>query len=248
MQVSAIMMNLALAMLGDQTPPPDLPMDTPLFPVYVWLTFAGVVVNAVVAILIWRQGTANRIAADAAKASAEALMAAERALLVIFYDNYLHVDNAGKAPDERALLDSKDSDHIFNWRVVNTGKTPAFLTRVVSCLIEIKDLDELPDDPDYSRGTEKSNIPEPLAFGDKSLWFSTKLESNPKYGGASHIEIEDRFRSQKTCLYAYGNAQYMDVFGSYRETRFGYVYEAQTQFSRQDGWKIAGPEAYNAHK
>lgn len=248
MQVLAIAMSLAQAMLGDQTPPPNRPMDMPLVPVFLGLTFAGVVINAVVAILIWRQGTANRIAADAAKASAEALMAAERALLVIFYDNYLHVDNAGKAPDERALLDSKDSDHIFNWHVFNTGKTPAFLTRVSSRLIEIKNLDELSNDPDYSRGTEKSNMPEPLAFGDKSFWFSTRLESNGKFGGAAHIDVENRFRSQKTCLYAYGYAQYMDAFGSYRETRFGYVYEAQAQFSRQDGWKIAGPEAYNAHK
>jgi hypothetical protein len=247
MQVLAIAMNLALAILGDQTMP-DRPMDTPLFPIYLWLILAGVVVNALIAILIWRQGKANRIAADAAKTSSEALMAAERAFLVISYDNYLHVDNAGKAPDERALLSAKDSDHLFNWHVFNTGKTPAFLTKVRSRLIEIKNVGELPNDPDYARGTEKSNIPEPLAFGDKSFWFSTKLECNPKFGGTSHIEIEDRFRSQKTCLYAYGNAQYMDAFGSYRETRFGYVYEAQTQFSRQDGWKIAGPEAYNAHR
>jgi hypothetical protein len=247
MQVFAITMNLALVVLDDQTLPPGRPMDTPLFHVFLWLIFAGVAVNAVVAVLIWRQGAANKIAADAAKASAEVLMAAERSFLVVFYDNYLHVDNAGKASDERALLAAKDSDHIFNWHVFNNGKTPAFLTRVRSRLIEIKNLDELPKNPEYSLGTEKSNMPQPLAFGEKSLWFSTKLESNLQFGGSSHIEVEDRFRSQKTCLYAYGYAQYRDVFGSSRETRFGYVYEAQTQFSRQDGWRIAGPEAYNAH-
>jgi hypothetical protein len=242
------MVQLSLDLIFVTQAVANRPMDTPLFPVYLWLTFAGVVVNALVAILIWRQGKTNKIAADAARISAEALMASERAFLVIFYENYLHMNRTGTLPGEQGIPYTKDSDHIFSWHVFNSGKTPAFLTKAWSRLIEIRSLGELANEPDYSQGTDHDNVLEPLAFGDKSLWFSTKIEFNPKFGGTSHLEIENRFRTQKTYLYAYGYAQYKDAFGNLRETRFGYLYKTQEKPSRKDGWQIAGPATYNLHK
>lgn len=65
----------------DVVTPPGRPLDTPLFPVYLWITGLGVAVNAFIWLLIWRQTKLNehqvRINIVTAKAAMKSARAAK---------------------------------------------------------------------------------------------------------------------------------------------------------------------------
>jgi hypothetical protein len=192
--------------------------------------------------LIWRQGNANRIAADAAKTSADALMTSERALLIVNYETHMFIDLAGMLVAPFTSAPPHVDRHFVNWHVQNIGKTPAFISTLWSRFIEVRSLNDLPAEPNYSHNQQIVYAADPLGPSTRSDWFSAPLEINHQFGSTAFADIETRYRSRSTYLYAYGYVSYRDAFGKERETRFGLAYEAQPQVTYGvDRWRVAGP-------
>jgi hypothetical protein len=182
-----------------------------------------------------RSADAAMKSADAATRSVEAVMDADRALLLILWENFIHVN-----PETRhdGVL-----SHCFNWHFQNTGKSPAFIQKVSSRFIRIKNLNDLPSEPVYLNPRELSYESEPLLPGKDFGPVYSPLESDLPF---DQMEVEHR--SKKCLLYAYGFVQYLDAYRRTHETRFGLVYDSAPTLKRDyDRFRLAGPPSYNRY-
>ena len=182
-----------------------------------------------------RSADAAMKSADAATRGVEAVMDADRALLLILWENFIHIN-----PETRH---SGELSHCFNWHFQNTGKSPAFIQKVSSRFIAIKDLDELSPEPVYLTPKELRYESEPLLSNKDFGPVYSPLESDLPFD-----QMEAEHRSKKCFLYAYGFVQYLDTYRRTHETRFGLVYDAAPTLKRDyDRFRLAGPPAYNRY-
>jgi type II secretory pathway pseudopilin PulG len=206
-----------------------------------WSNWALIVISvlAVLAALrtleaIREQNKTNKLAAEAAQRSADAVMDADRALILILWDNTIHINP--EAPN--GVL-----SHAFQWRFQNVGKSPAFIERISSRFIALETLDDLPPEPEYL-------FPKELIFESEPL-LARKIFGpiySPMEGALPFDELERKHRSKKRFLYAYGFVQYRDTYRRLHETRFGLTYEsAPTLRIEYDRFHLAGPPAYNSY-
>ncbi len=172
----------------------------------------------------------------AIKRQSTATMDADCALILIQWDNTIHID-----PNVRNGI----LHHCFQWTFKNGGKTPAFIQKVHSRFIVIDQLSDLPATPTYLSPKEMSYESEPLLSGEEfEPRFYTPIESDSAYG-----QLDAEHRSKKCFLYAYGYVTYLDVYRRQQETRFGLVYDSRPTISEQfDRFRIAGPPPYNRYK
>jgi hypothetical protein len=199
----------------DVVTPATRPLDTPLFPVYLWITATGVAVNALIWFLIFwqtklsrhlirvnliaakaavRSARATKKAADAASASGEisrlAMIAGERAY--VYHDGFSLISH----------LDKKKGE-VF-WRItprwVNSGNTPARNLEVYSGC-ELRD-SPLPDDFPFAV---------PLDLKEIRATIRPKGET-----GGIHSDIFGKdiaaVGAGRKFLYFWGVAKYRDVF------------------------------------
>lgn len=200
-----------------------------------WPTLALVIVGLIAAYIgmrtlrdIRKQTRAMKETADATAKSVNALMDAERALIVVLWDNYVHVN-----PEKHNVL-----SHCFRCYFRNASKSPAFIEFVSTRFICVKTLDELPPEPSYSPPRDVSHEFEPLLPGEKSDLVYAPIESNLAYN-----ELEAERKEGKCFLYAYGFVAYRDIHGRVHQTNFGVIYEGErTSGSR---FRLAGPPTYN---
>jgi hypothetical protein len=225
----------------DVITPVAKPADTPLFPVYLWITGIGVFVNFLIWIAIFRQTKLNRIAAraakesaDAAKTSADFIVNTERAWVLPIIsrptgDYAVKEHEINQFGERLSPLEIK-----FDFK--NFGKTPAVITTWRILFVAIKEIGDLPPQPDYGIPAPPQNsimLPQEESFTDKQR---IRILPNDPSGESAMI------------LYAYGFIRYLDIFGQSRETRFGYASDAGKP--KDILWRtpeIAGPPEYNKH-
>jgi hypothetical protein len=134
--------------------------------------------------------------------------------------------------------------HWFNWSFGNSGKTELTMVKTWARFIVLKKIDDLPPEPDYTKGGAISYQGEPLRSefkGRQSELFAVPLETEFPYE-----EMEIQHRSKAVILYAYGYADYFDVFGRSHQLRFGIRYYSEHEFSHvYDQFVIEGPPSYN---
>jgi len=216
-------------------PPP--PLWDIYWPTVLLVIFGGFAAWVAVGTLkdIREQTEAIKESADATKRSVDAIMDADRALLLILWENFIHIN-----PEARH---SGVLSHCFNWHFQNTGKSPAFIQKVSSRFIVIRSLDDLPPEPAYLTPREVSYESEPL-LPDKNFGpVYSPLESD-----LSFDEVEAEHRGKKCLLYAFGFVQYLDTYRRSHETRFGLVYDSAPTLKRDyDRFRLAGPPAYNRY-
>jgi hypothetical protein len=116
------------------------------------------------------------------------------------------------------------------------------LTAIFSRFIAVDKLSDLPEKTEYAIANERSYDGEPLqprAKGPNTVWFSVPLETT-----LSFEEMQEKHRSGRCVLYAYGYARYRDVWDNPHIARFGVV-RIITDSITTDYWMVAGPPAYN---
>jgi hypothetical protein len=200
----------------------------------VWLGFLTL-------LAIWYQAYQTARATKAMEKSSSVLMDIERSRILVHWDNLIHLDESPTGIHDGSL------SHHFNWACANVGKSQATLTRLWARFIAVKHLADLPEKPDFSARNGFLYQGEPLqpSSGKKpqTQWFSTTLETPLSYD-----EMEAKHRSREYFVYAYGYAQYEDIWGRPHETRFGVFYDSQPELNFDlDQWVVAGPPDYNKH-
>lgn len=169
----------------------------------------------------------NKTAAEAARDSAQAAgksaaiaTNSERAWIVTeaqFSTNFPDLAGDG-APEQSLVLIT----------VVNAGRTPAEIERMLVCSFLYPSDFKFPDDPIYE-GIEDimhiQNIEGEIFTAGKDRHILSPLQ---------HIKVltdeqmED-IRTGRTILYCYGQILYKDISGSIRTTQFGYYYFARSK-------------------
>jgi hypothetical protein len=197
---------------------------------------ASVVITALLAVaagatlvVIYRQTKAIEL-------QAAAMMEADCALLLIAWDDWIHIN-----PEvENGVL-----SHCFQWNCQNVGKSPAFVQQVGSRFVAIKSLGDLPDEPEYPPGRILAHESEPILPGAMMIQkIYSPLETEVPYN-----DMENERMTGKSLLFAFGFARYLDVYGRPQETRFGVVYKNGPAQNPQVGrFQLAGPPAYNRYK
>jgi len=204
--------------------------------VYIVLTAALVLIGAFTLGVIWYQAVQTRKATQAMERSTGILMQVERARIITYWDQVIHMDLSPTGVHDGRL------EHCFNWCCANSGRTPARLTGVWSRFIAADKLSDLPENPVYDIAKERVYEGEPLEPHSKerqTVWFSTPLETDLPFD-----DMEKKSRSGQCFLYAYGYARYRDVWENPHVARFGVV-RVITDSIRTDYWMIGGPSAYN---
>jgi hypothetical protein len=198
-----------------------------------WATWALVIVGilgtvcALLTLYILKKQTA------AIEKQAKTMMDADRALLLIQWDNFIHIN-----PEAANGVLS----HCFRWYVHNSAKSPAFIERVHSRFVVLKQLDDLPPEPVFLPPKEIRQA-EPLLPEQKYGPIYSPIESE-----LSFPDLDAQLRGKKCFVYAYGFASYRDIYQRLHETRFGLIYEAAPSPNRQlDRFRLSGPPAYNRY-
>ena len=131
----------------------------------------------------------------------------------------------------------------FDWEIKNCGKTPAFITKVGARFYPIKDVSELPpepniDVPDLSQPTDI--FPHGLSIGPgESYWRYTISKKGQPASTADYQEIFDR----KVTWIAYGVVEYRTVFRKRKIRRTHFCYK-WTPGSEQSFLRSPLPKAY----
>jgi hypothetical protein len=173
--------------------------------------------------------------ADIAKSQSDAVMDAKRPLILIMWDNMVHINPEA----ENGVL-----SHCFQWTFKNCGTSPAFIEKISSRFVVIKSLNEFPPEPRYLQPREVLCEPEPLLPDQPSK----PGVYSPVESANSFEELDASLRRKECFLYAYGFVRYRDIYQREHETRFGLVYEsAPTPSIERDGFRLAGPAAYNRY-
>jgi hypothetical protein len=157
--------------------------------------------------------------AEAAALSAQSVINAERAWLIVTADM---VSNMQKVKGS-----SYRFGFGFNWRVKNGGKTTAFITKIGARFHTVKDISELPDEPniDLPALVEPTDyFPEGFGVGpnDSVERFTFAQEQRP----VSQEDYEAASAGRVLWI-AYGIVEYRLIFerDKIRETRFCYIWK-----------------------
>ncbi len=158
-------------------------------------------------------GTIN---AAAAQDSARALIASESAWIMAY---------VMQGPGLGGVIAGENTTGInVRFACTNQGKTPAWVDEVRCRLVYVK---TIPTEPDLKNAEPYSMEPEPIAPGKDSSIETFHLQCD------GHGELGDT-------LLIYGFVQYRDMFGSNRQTKFGYIVRFDNTLHR-----IAGYPKYN---
>jgi len=179
------------------------PYSDHLYRAYLQATIVGMVLSLIViAMLIW-QNTLTRKAADAAKASADAIRNSERAWVIV----------------------QSDSQSRFEFFVY--GNTPAKIMRQAITSVHVKSIDDLPPIASYDFSesphprvlvAEPEREPRPIR-----RYFNPLVENN--------AEIWKAITEGTLSHLVYGTVVYLDVIDESveHETRFCYVWTAKSR-------------------
>lgn len=158
--------------------------------------------------IVLLRGTLNvtRVAAEAAKQSADALVRADRAWLLIRPDKF-HI-----APSNR-----------FDWVVVNVGRSTAkVLETSVRCRTDISYQRRLPPMPEHNQPIVVHRTP--IAPGETLNFWCGFDAFDPAYNVVMYASLTqqniDDMLQGSTELVAYGYVRYEDAFGMPHESRF----------------------------
>lgn len=223
-----------------QKDPYDARTDS-LYRKYLWFTIIGVCGALIGLGLLYRQFKATETAANAAKNSADAatksanhladqlgtmrdtakanrdsadaLVNAERAWIMVYLD--------WQPPATVRILSSQHETSAYLQCVcTNHGKTPAWIDEIC-CKFEI--IPWFHESPDFKNMEPYDSTPEPVAAGASSQ--IRKLE--PVADGVSNQEGKVRM--------IYGVVKYWDMFGLKRESTFGYQITLDQELKRLAG-------------
>ena len=186
----------------------------PLVAVAVW----GIVVAINTLKTLTEQTKATKIAAEATKASADALIESERAWIIaspIEKSPQLGYVVFPGTPEESDY--GKDTINVFGVAIKNTGETPARLVEEAVCYKHVESLQDIPEQPIYGDCISCNKL---LLVTQDSVATISRLQPNPLLRKTQAVAI----RRGKEFLYAYGFIRYLDVFGRIHETGFGYLY------------------------
>jgi hypothetical protein len=169
--------------------------------------------------LLRDQTEATKVAAIAAKDSADALIASERAWIMT--DLYWSADTKGLPnPTQLKVVESGNDSLTLDVCLIckNDGRTPAWiLEKNIGCAI----VETLPEKPNFDFDPFLSHFslgPEPVTVGGE-----TKLRAT--------VECEGRLGSGKT-LIVFGYVSYRDAFHPSRVSRFGYRIDVDNTLDR----------------
>jgi hypothetical protein len=189
-----------------------------------WIRLLTAVIAAATvmqAYIYWRQKALMRDAlaetkkaADAAKASADALMNSERAWLVArpveIAPNIYTLPNAGQV-----------MRNAFACRIWNAGKTPAKLMRSAMKYVRVKSLSDLPVATiDPAASIDGGTLVPTEASAQMGLVLVAYLEPDVFVTPEELMEL----RQQKMFLYAYGVVEYEDAFKRSQTIPLGFAY------------------------
>jgi hypothetical protein len=172
-------------------------------------------------------------AANAALASAQSQMAAERAWLIIL-------------PKMEAFQPRQtDSNPTFYWQIKNVGNTPGRLieTQAIYERVRSDQLIDLPESPTYPPPIKLNGL---LLAPNDSLPFSTFLKSNDKIVPNLNQQECLNINNGTLHLRAYGYVKYLDTSGVLRESRFchSYVFRGTGKLPSGFSWLFYAPSAY----
>jgi hypothetical protein len=239
------------------TPPDDrvhkvdvvaLPVDW-YYRIYVGLTAVAVFVGGITARFLWRQMRANEIAANAAMVSAQSVMNAERAWILI-----TRVDN----PTGLYFADNLSYIPGINYHFRVVGHTPARITGQGFRFHPVPRRSgggptdpDLPEVPDYRGRGQSTDIPEGgrIIAPETDFVIADWLEN-------LHLSAEEfeELRQGTTIMCAYGFIAYQDGFERRAETRFCYVYDfawggvmtsPEGTVLNPQGFRLGGRPQYN---
>jgi hypothetical protein len=201
----------------------NVPHDKPKNGPPIWSNWALVSVAVGTGILalrspnqIKRQAKATEDAATAAKTSADAVINAERAWVMVDVEQ---VPGQGIRTVHTDLLTNEQSTMIYARLICkNDGKTPAWITEKRAGLKIIGPHDKLPTEPELDSLGVWQREPEPLGVGRDS-----KKEITPQAKGTEGFDDS---------AILYGAIFYRDVFGRERKTVFGYRVTLGNEFKR----------------
>ena len=210
-----------------------------------WLDYATlivgillIVVGAATGAIIGYQAVQTKVAAQAARLNARALMNAERAWMSVAPVQLNPAFGAGDANNPQYRL-------AVGMNISNTGRTPARILRSTLLYAWTDNSWPLPFTPVY--------LPEEITIHSGLLLMPN---SQPiahiaflKPFDVLTVEQVEAVKDRKAFVYAYGFVEYRDVFDEkvVHETRFCYVYNfpqpGEPQFLK--GLMPGGPEGYN---
>ena len=213
--------------------------------------WALVLIGLVAGIMAWLtlrpiadQARFGRIAADAAKLNAEAVVNAERAWIRVLPHVWSPTlfpvwEQGDPIPPEGIKLVL----HNFPAQIKNVGNTPAIVDETAFKYILSKvEPSQLPPEPDYGEFVPGNG--DIIVSGNE--WLADVGLSD---GGALSKEQVKDIRTSKLWLYVYGIVRYRDVLrGDSHETRVGYVYhfpQGGMVNVEKDAFRPGGPPAYN---
>jgi hypothetical protein len=185
---------------------------------YLWATIIGVFGGFIgIGILIW-QAIITRTAANAAKASADALVNSERAWLVVIDVGIPH----GLQKNKRGWITMGFG---FDWTVKNCGNTPAFITKIGARFHCVQDLAELPEEPNI----DVDGLVQPTDYYSEGL----SVGPGETIERFTLIPRERRYAVPNDICIAYGVVEYKLTFPNFgtRETRFCYIWTPGAQES-----------------
>lgn len=203
---------------------------------YIILTGILVLIGALTLSGIYYQAVQTKNATKAMEKSTGVTIEVERGRVFIFWNQVAHSDRSPGAVHDGKL------SYYFNWSCGNPGRTEVRLTGLWCRLIAVDRLENLPPKPVYEPARERIYDGEPLqpgAKGPQTVWFSAPLETDLPYA-----EMQEKHRSGRCFLYAYGYARYRDVWDNPHIARFGVV-RFITSSLMEDNWVVAGPVEYN---
>lgn len=177
------------------------------------------------------QATQNAVAAqrsaDAAKINAEALMAGERAWLLV---------DGVRAQGDFA----RQGTPRFTYTVANYGKTPGFMISAKAYVQMAPGIDAIDDTEFMEQAGSICEDAVATPKGEQLLFYGNDLSMGERQLHLSMVSNDERamlFASDhsgpSTYLWAVGSIHYRDVFGNVRHTPFAYWYNvADAQFVR----------------
>jgi hypothetical protein len=174
---------------------------------------------------------------NAIEKQADAMMDADCALFLVEWEGMIHLNP--EAPNGTL-------SHAIRWNVKNIGKSPGFITRAFSRFVIVKNLKELPAEPNYAMPVSDKfgyNSEPILVGGSPHRGYYAPLESS-----LSYQQIETEYKAGEYLLYAYGFIKYSDVYGREHESRFGVVWKRNMHLLGGWGFEIDGPKTYNRYK
>lgn len=192
-----------------------------------WSQWSLLVLGIAGAFFAYHTLIATKNSADAARASAEALIRSERGLILV---------TMGQLPDFNP--EPNRLEFLFLAPILrNYGKTGVTITRTVGRAHQVGAIGDLPEEPVYA-GEGVQDIRATVTFPPDALTQPIKL-------GVSSLEWP-AIRTSQRILYIYGFVEYADAFDRHHESRFCYLYHVPGGFNPNPaGFYVSGPEAYN---